>query len=449
MICTIHRGSHQIGGSCIELEHDGVRLILDAGLPLDADPSTPDAALPPVAGLFAGPANGPDICKQNSSVPSTPPSDAGASPARVPGPIAGVLFSHAHQDHYGLAHRIRPEIPLYATEASRRLMESSALLGQPVHPHDWHSFQPGQPFRIGPFAIQPILVDHSAFDACALLIEAGGRRLLYSGDLRAHGRKGKLFERLLAQPPRDVHALLLEGTMLGRASESVPTERELESDFIASMKETPGIVLCTTSSQNLDRLVTIYRATVQAERELVVDLYTAHMLATAGEFAATPQLAKDADGFNRFPFLRVWYPYWLTQRIKQGAGEEALFRFARWKRSRAEIATHASQTVLMVRANMLGDLERMGIRGGLYLYSLWSGYRRDPKQVEFEQTLAQWEIPTRSLHTSGHATPADLQRLVTALAPQKLVPLHTEHPDAYRAFSSATELHEDGEAFEV
>jgi ribonuclease J len=34
-IC-IHRGAHQIGGTCIELESQGHYLILDIGLPLDA-----------------------------------------------------------------------------------------------------------------------------------------------------------------------------------------------------------------------------------------------------------------------------------------------------------------------------------------------------------------------------------------------------------------------------
>jgi hypothetical protein len=34
---TVHRGTQQIGGSCIEIAHlDGARLILDAGRPLDA-----------------------------------------------------------------------------------------------------------------------------------------------------------------------------------------------------------------------------------------------------------------------------------------------------------------------------------------------------------------------------------------------------------------------------
>lgn len=32
----IHRGSKEIGGTCLEIEHEGKRLLIDLGLPLDA-----------------------------------------------------------------------------------------------------------------------------------------------------------------------------------------------------------------------------------------------------------------------------------------------------------------------------------------------------------------------------------------------------------------------------
>ena len=51
------------------------------------------------------------------------------------------------------------------------------------------------PVEIGPFRVTPYLVDHSAFDAYALLVEADGKRVFYSGDFRGHGRKRKLSRR--------------------------------------------------------------------------------------------------------------------------------------------------------------------------------------------------------------------------------------------------------------
>jgi len=46
-----------------------------------------------------------------------------------------------------------------------------------------------KPVQIGDIRVTPYAVDHSAFDSMAFLLEADGRRLLYSGDLRLHGRE--------------------------------------------------------------------------------------------------------------------------------------------------------------------------------------------------------------------------------------------------------------------
>ena len=48
-IC-IRRGAKQIGGTCIEVESQGKRLLLDIGLPLDC-PDTAENYLPDVPGL--------------------------------------------------------------------------------------------------------------------------------------------------------------------------------------------------------------------------------------------------------------------------------------------------------------------------------------------------------------------------------------------------------------
>ena len=58
-----------------------------------------------------------------------------------------------------------------------------------------------KPIELGPFRITPYLMDHSAYDSYAVLIESDGQRVFYTGDLRGHGRKAALFERLVAHPP--------------------------------------------------------------------------------------------------------------------------------------------------------------------------------------------------------------------------------------------------------
>lgn len=132
-----------------------------------------------------------------------------------------LLISHPHLDHFGLLSHISPMIPVGMGPAALRILTAAApfLPGNwPVPSQGW-DYQSGQSFEVGPFRITPLLVDHSAYDAYALLVESDGKHLFYSGDLRAHGRKAALFERLVVYPPTNIDALLLEGSSLGRLND--------------------------------------------------------------------------------------------------------------------------------------------------------------------------------------------------------------------------------------
>ena len=89
----------------------------------------------------------------------------------------------------------------------------------------WHSGS--KPFAIGPFTVTPFLTDHSAFDAYMLLVEGAGRRILYTGDFRRHGRKSVLVDRILKNPPPNIDVLVTEGANLG-SNKPVTSESELE-----------------------------------------------------------------------------------------------------------------------------------------------------------------------------------------------------------------------------
>jgi ribonuclease J len=132
------------------------------------------------------------------------------------------------------------------------------------------------PLSVGPFTVTPHLVDHSGYDSYALVVDAGGRRLMYTGDLRGHGRKASLFDGMLGHPPAGVDTLLLEGTHIragaGEPSdvdpvaETVLTESQVERDMAVTFRATAGLPVVVSSAQNIDRLVTVYRAARRAGR---------------------------------------------------------------------------------------------------------------------------------------------------------------------------------------
>ena len=418
MRVRIHRGAQHIGGSCVEVEAQGHRIVLDLGRPLDAPPDVV-VPLPSVDGIDGR-----------------------------PGTLLGILLSHPHRDHWGLIPDVAPSVPLYMGEAGHRILREAAFWGA----GDFDvplagAFVDRNPFQLGPFRVTPFLADHSAFDAYSLLIEADGESVFYTGDFRGHGRKAGLFERLLLDPPRDVDVLLMEGTQIpsagGAMRGSSPSEADVEVDFTASFCASPGPVLVAMSAQNIDRLVTVFRACRRAQRTLVVDLYSARVAIATGH-RSIPQ-----PGFDGY---RVWVPHGQRVRVKV-SGQFERVQLGSARIFPEEMARIARAGVFLFRPGLAGELDRAGcIADARLVWSLWPGYLEAPHDATIRPFLDRHRMEPQVLHTSGHATAADLLRLVAALRPRRLVPIHTFGRDRYAELfggAATVDMHDDGLWWEV
>jgi mRNA degradation ribonuclease J1/J2 len=54
-----------------------------------------------------------------------------------------------------------------------------------------------------------------------------------------------------------------------------------------------------------------------------------------------------------------------------------------------------------------------------------------------------------NIHTSGHATVDDLKRLVEAISPKAVIPIHTQHPDRYAEHFPNVRQLSDGQGIEI
>ncbi len=412
-IC-IHRGAKEIGGTCIEIESQGKRIVLDVGLPLDV--VDPDAmSLHPVTGF-----DKPD--------PS----------------LLGVVISHPHQDHYGLAYRLPQETKFLIGKAAQSMLEAAGdftpaglTLKNVIHLKD------RRPIVRGPFTITPYLVDHSAYDSYAILVEADGKRLFYSGDFRAHGRKSLLVEKLISDPPRNVDVLLMEGTTLGRpeGEAGFPTEDDLVERFIELFKQTDGLALVWASGQNIDRIVTLYKACRRTNRQLILDVYTAHVLRATGN-DRVPQ----ADWRD----IKVFLPDNQKRRIVRIRSFELANVFRPYRIFPEQIPVTAERSVMLFRPSMIRDLEKIdGLKIGRMICSVWGGYLKDDQDKQLLDWLKRRTIPLDHCHTSGHADPANLQRLRDAFPQAEAVPVHTTDRHRYTEALAPTRKLDDGEWFAV
>ncbi|WP_026615469.1 MBL fold metallo-hydrolase [Ensifer aridi] len=414
MRARIHRGTKEIGGSCIELEAQGARILLDLGLPLDGNPD--DTALhPQVEGLQGG------------------------------SELLALVLSHGHLDHWGLAHLAGPDLPVALGAATHRILKAAQpFLPRPYVPQQAIEFSSGTRLTFGPFTVTPHLVDHSAYDAYALEVEADGKRLFYSGDFRAHGRKGALFERLVGNPPRNIDVLLMEGSTLGRlqADRQFPTETDIEGKLLDIFQRTDGMALVAASAQNIDRMVSLYRACKRSGRTLVIDLYAAEILRATGN-SNIPQ--------SDWPNIAVYVPHYQRVRIKQDERFGLLEPHQSNRIFPEDLKAMAGKAVFLFRSAMLGDLDRADcLDGAVAVWSQWDGYLQQDKGSKVAETFAARGIPLEHAHTSGHASIGDLKRLADAIAPKILVPIHTFEPDRFPDyFGPRVTRKEDGAWWEI
>lgn len=150
------------------------------------------------------------------------------------------------------------------------------------------------------------MVDHSGFDAYAFVIKADNKCIVYTGDLRDHGRKKNATEYFINKIPKGADALLIEGTMMSRIGEIVETEEHIEQIAYDFMKTKTGPVFVLQSSANIDRLVGMYKASIYSRRILVMDIFTAHIVSQLDSSIPKPGLFRN---------VRVFYPYHLTKKL--------------------------------------------------------------------------------------------------------------------------------------
>ena len=371
MKLCIHRGTHQIGGIAAEISTASTRILIDMGDELSLDPN-----------FVSAPLNIPGVTDGN-------------------GHCDAVLFTHYHGDHTGQMLRIRPEIPLYAGALAKDIMRLSSA-------HSWkkdealckrietiRTFSAGVPFLIGDIQITPFSIDHSACDSYLFLIEADGKRILYTGDFRLHGVRGKTMDKILDRRIGKVDAIITEGTTVSRTDGKTVTEWELQARVRNYLQQYKYVfVLCATT--NLDRIFALARA-VPRGKYCICDDYQKTLVET---------VSKHWNGISSF--------YEMPKLLSFKHHPPARF---------AELGG-----LMFVRANSKFEaiIRQYDPAQSILLYSMWDGYRTKPDSniPEFLSLTGTWA----ELHTRGHASPDDLRHVIEKADPEIVIPMHTDAP---------------------
>lgn len=390
MKATVYRGTKEIGGTCIELKaNNGKVLWIDIGTPLN---------------------------KSDINI------------GYINNNVDAILISHPHQDHYGLIEYMGVNIPIYMGELSENLINAARIFQNKVllknninHIDAWKKFTIEDTFQITPY-----LVDHSSPEAFAFLIEADNKRVLYSGDFRATGRKNKLFYEIIKRPPENIDYLFIEGTMVSRNNSLYSNEDSIEEALLKIFQQQQNVSFVVSSGQNIDRFVSVYRACKRSNKKLVIDIYMSWLLDLVREKSSgTPSIdwneikvyenPKQLEKINEISFNG------LRQRVHNKSIGNIVFN-------------NPAAFVYFVRCPHEMFMNKFRPSGLInIIYSQWEGYLSQAYKNNCTDLLNKLKIDKgiafSIIHTSGHATINDLLKFTDCINPKCVVPIHTDFPE--------------------
>lgn len=487
---TVWDGAGVIGGNKILVEDAGTAFLLDFGTSFATrgryyeeflKPRGPRGLLDPLVMELLPPLQG--IYRSDLEPPGE---DLWARvPPQATLDLAGVLLSHAHLDHTGALSFLRDGVPILTGAMTAVICKAVQDCGQsdfeqevcylvPREENEGMLTMPrGQPALQRPFQLvedarptaaaeafwstsytsreivpQPLLptselsgipvkrfpVDHSVFGASAFAVETSAGWVVYTGDLRCHGRAGEDTRRFAQQAAQLEPVLLIcEGTHVER--DVCATEAEVYDNALACLEGADGkLVIADFGARNVERLLTFLRIAEDRGRRLVVSAKDAFLLdAMRCVSDKVPDLSAEASvAVYRDPKLRP------------GGWEKAVYETHSEKlMSPAQVHAEQGEVILCFSFFDLNDLVDINPDpGGIYIYSSSEAYTEE-QRIDFGR-LRNWlgrfgmtmrgdpqEGLEKPLHASGHISGRELLELIRTTAPKRLLPVHTEDPVSF------------------
>jgi ribonuclease J len=398
--------------------------------------------------------------------------------------VDGLLLSHAHMDHSAYIHHLRHDIPLYMTEESQLILKvleetSSVSFGETLKYKKTFHFtakkrsdgfkrligketliernlnivEPYKNFEIGDLTLKSAPVDHSLPGASAFILENNDETVIYTGDLRFHGRRPEITKKFVKEAKKaNPNVMISEGTRID--STSTETEEDIEikaKNIIADLK---GLVIVNFPVRDLDRLLTFYRVAKETDRRLVVNLKQAYMLKL---FSGRdyPEL----DDVDVYIPRRGWGLIdddsfvcfdgeWLC-----GSHIDTSHRtsdYKKWEKEFIEGGNAVNYRDLqeepekyIFRCDFFELKELIDVKpeNAVYIKSVTEPF--DEEMELDERRINNWLghfnlLPVYKMHVSGHASGPELLEMIREIQPEVLYPIHTTHKEHFM------ELENDG-----
>lgn len=463
MEINVFGGRNEIGGNKILIEHKGTKIFLDFGMSFGVSGKYFSefiqprkcgcfsdffefGLLPDIKGVYRE-----DYLKHMGFGPEKKELDA-------------VLLSHAHADHAQYIHFLRKDIPIYCTKESKIVLEALEITGASgfsdyvtylesftfyenknkglsrvdrkkeefVSDRDYRLMNPYEKYKIGSLEVEMLPVDHSLPGACGYIIYSDEGNLAYTGDIRFHGyiedSSKEFVKRAKAASPR---WLLSEGTRID--SDRIDSEEGVKKDISAAISDSKGLVLIEHPIRDLYRARSIFEATRENGREFVVGLKLAYLINLMGDLCPfrlddvkilVPRkkwglITKECSDWNQ---VEQDYDKWEREFLDRD--NSLTFQ---------DIRKGEDSFVLSMNLWSINQLIDIKPKNALWIKSSCEPFNDDMELDEHRKKnwLDHFNITQVSAHASGHASGPEIRAMIKTINPERIIPIHTEHPKLF------------------
>ncbi|MFO8109385.1 MAG: MBL fold metallo-hydrolase [Thermoplasmata archaeon] len=413
------------------------------------------------------------------------------------GYLDAMFLSHAHFDHVGDMNCVHPDIPLYCSSTTKLMVEavdeltnfksqaismkrpeiafgkSGSFADKPKlnkknkSERDCFTLEEGRIISIGSMKIRAIKIDHSVPGANSFVLDADGKRILYTGDIRFHGTFPLSIDDYVELVGKDINVMICEGTRID--SDSLITEEMVRERMVEEMKEVEGLVFVDFSWKDTTRYETIRRACEECDRVFVINARLAFLLNLLNEKPDMEKVKvflkrKGSALYSPADYSRSKYEYGYSvdkEDLDSSHYENGL--------TALDIIKEPGKYVLMFSYYDLNQLFDFADSDGVIPGSRFIKAQCEPFSDDMaldEERLINWlemldidfkegepEVPEdcknpgcekikrvidRS-HVSGHASRPELKEMIAKLKPDVLMPVHTLDPGEFKRIAEELE----------
>lgn len=333
-----------------------------------------------------------------------------------------LVITHGHEDHIGAAAWLWPQwgCPIHATPLAAGLLRSK-FAERGLRTDAIHVIEPGEAIEIGHFALRYLPLTHSIPESCALLIQAGERRILHTGDWKLDPAP------LLGAPiDADIYRAIAPVDLVVGDSTCAPepghsrSESEVADALEEAISALSGRVVVSCFASNLDRVLAIGRAAERCGRRVSL---------MGRSMERMVRIAQGLGYLEDFPALVPVHDlgYLPPDEVlviatgSQGEPRAALSRLAAGRHPHFELMEGDS---VIFSARAIPGNERLIER------------LKHALRLTGVSLLDDTHQP--ALHASGHPYQDELRTFYDWIAPCNLLPVHGEarHQQAHQALAS-------------